>query len=67
VINGITHQGSGKVATRAIYIRICDPVASLVLSSISTTGDLEELPVIEADGKYRTCIVSVLDAPPHFV
>lgn len=33
----------------------------------STTGDFGELPVIEADCKYRTCIVSVLDAPPHFV
>lgn len=33
----------------------------------SSTDDFEELPVIEADGKYRTCIVSVLDAPPHFV
>jgi hypothetical protein len=63
----IREVGKSMLGRYTSDIGICAPVALLLLSSISTTSDLEELSVVEADGKYRICIVSVLDAPTHSV
>lgn len=41
--------------------------ATQLLSSTSTSGELEELSVSETDGEYRLRIVSVLDAPADYV
>ena len=39
----------------------------LLFTSLSTAGELEELSVTEAEGEYRLLIVSILDAPAHYV
>jgi len=63
----LNHAGRWPHALSTTVIRPCVLAALLLFSSISAAVELEELSVTEAEGEYRLRIVSVLDAPAHYV
>ena len=61
-------QVGGWLLSQCISMRrIYALLALLLISPISTAGEIVELSVTEADGEYRLRIVSVLDAPSDYV